>query len=131
MSAANLAKHVESEHFAFWQMLKRGHDQFELTRQPVKVDVCGKGYVFNTRSDGTYRAGDACPPMTMNASLAMSYLGKARQEAKAFEKLLGKEKAVEAGLTAVTLETALPGIALDTPSVGSVTSAAKTTTPGG
>ena len=37
---------------AFWQMLKVGYDHFEVTRQPPKVDVCNKRYVFNADAGG-------------------------------------------------------------------------------
>ena len=47
MTPVNMAKHRNSPHLAFWKMLKRGHDHFEVTHQEPKVDVCEKRYVFN------------------------------------------------------------------------------------
>ncbi|MBI4274915.1 MAG: murein L,D-transpeptidase, partial [Rhizobiales bacterium] len=47
MTPANLAKHRNSPHFAFWKMLKTGNDHFEATHLEPKVDVCEKRYVFN------------------------------------------------------------------------------------
>lgn len=47
MTAENMAKRRSSENFEFWQNIKVGYDQFELTRRPPVVDVCNKKYVFN------------------------------------------------------------------------------------
>jgi hypothetical protein len=47
MTAENMARHRDNEHFEFWKMLKTGYDHFELTRRPPKVDVCERRYVFN------------------------------------------------------------------------------------
>jgi murein L,D-transpeptidase YafK len=49
MTPANLAKHRTNPNFAFWKMLKRGNDHFEVTRLEPKVDVCEKRYVFNAQ----------------------------------------------------------------------------------
>jgi murein L,D-transpeptidase YafK len=50
MTPANLAKHRNSPHMAFWRMIKEGYDHFEVTRQEPKVDVCDKHYVFDATS---------------------------------------------------------------------------------
>jgi hypothetical protein len=47
MTPANMAKHRNNPHIAFWRMLKEGNDHFETTRLEPKVDVCEKRYVFN------------------------------------------------------------------------------------
>jgi murein L,D-transpeptidase YafK len=49
MTPANFAKHRNNPNIAFWKMLKRGNDHFELTRTEPKVDVCEKRYVFNAQ----------------------------------------------------------------------------------
>ena len=52
MTPLNMARHRNSEHMAFWRMLKQGYDYFEVTRQEPKVDVCDRHYVFNAQSSG-------------------------------------------------------------------------------
>jgi murein L,D-transpeptidase YafK len=47
MTAANMARHRNSPHLAFWRMLKEGNDHFEISRRQPKVDVCEKRYVFD------------------------------------------------------------------------------------
>ena len=110
MSATNMAKHKDHQDFAFWQTLKRGHDLFELTKRPPKVDVCARNYQFETRSDGAYRADAACPPMTMSASLAASYLSKVKADRAQLAKLVGEETA--AALAPIEATKALPGVTL-------------------
>lgn len=92
MTAKNLAEHHDHEHFEFWKMLKRGHDHFTLTGRPPKVDVCNRRYVFNTLSDGTYRARNSCPKMEMPAALAKSFVKKQKSEALLFAKHLPRSK---------------------------------------
>jgi murein L,D-transpeptidase YafK len=46
----NFARHRNNPNMPFWRMLKEGVDQFEITRQEPKVDVCEKRYVFNAES---------------------------------------------------------------------------------
>src|SRR5262249_7081427 len=50
MTPENFAKHRTNPNLAFWRMLKRGNDHFEVTRQEPKVDVCEKHYVFNAKA---------------------------------------------------------------------------------
>ncbi|WP_192843132.1 murein L,D-transpeptidase family protein [Aureimonas sp. AU12] len=53
MTPKNMARHRNSEHYAFWKMLKDGADRFEMTKKPVAVGVCEKRYVFDeTLADG-------------------------------------------------------------------------------
>ena len=47
MTAENFAKVRRSPNLAFWQNLKEGTDNFEVTKQPVAVDSCSGRYVFN------------------------------------------------------------------------------------
>ncbi|MEM0905765.1 MAG: L,D-transpeptidase family protein [Pseudomonadota bacterium] len=62
MTPENMAKHADSEHLPFWEMLKRGSDHFEVTRQVPRVDVCGRQYVFNaTPETGAFSARTECP----------------------------------------------------------------------
>ena len=36
----NMARYRNDPNYPFWQMLKEGYDQFEITKTPPKVDVC-------------------------------------------------------------------------------------------
>jgi murein L,D-transpeptidase YafK len=47
MTAENFARQRRSPNLAFWQNLKEGTDNFEVTKQPVAVEACGGKYVFN------------------------------------------------------------------------------------
>lgn len=76
MTAENMARHRDNEHFEFWKMLKTGYDNFELTRRPPKVDVCERRYVFNQIpqvENASFQANAACPPASMPATLASAY----------------------------------------------------------
>ena len=46
MTPKNMARHRNSEHYAFWQMLKQGSDYFETTHRPANVGVCERHYIF-------------------------------------------------------------------------------------
>lgn len=63
LTKANLSKHANNRHIEFWRMLKDGYDHFEATKQPPKVDVCEKRYIFNAKiSEGDKFVADAqCP----------------------------------------------------------------------
>ena len=61
MTPANMAKHRNSPHVAFWKMIKQGYDHFEVTHLEPKVDVCEKHYVFNAEASGKFSAADRCP----------------------------------------------------------------------
>jgi murein L,D-transpeptidase YafK len=65
MTPANLAKHRNNPNMAFWKMLKRGNDHFEVTRLEPKVDICEKRYVF-----------DAQPPAGSTSLLSFNSTGK-------------------------------------------------------
>ena len=56
MTDVNLARHTQSDHYAFWATLKEGYDYFELTRQPPSVAVCEKRYVVNVKWRGVQPA---------------------------------------------------------------------------
>ncbi len=72
MTARNLVAHYDSPHIDFWHMLKEGYDQFDLTKVPPKVDVCGKRYVFNAKLDDPrdkFLAAEACPAYSLPRGL--------------------------------------------------------------
>jgi hypothetical protein len=65
MTPENFARHRNNPNLAFWKMLKRGNDHFEVTRLEPKVDVCEKRYVF-----------DAQPPAGSTTPLSFNPTGK-------------------------------------------------------
>ena len=95
----------------FWKMLKRGYDHFEITRIPPKVDVCGKRYEFNTKSDSRYPSLGLCPERNMPLSLASAFVKQQNSYATRFEELLAKAEGRKPGaLQPLTITTALPGV---------------------
>lgn len=66
MTPQNMAMNRGDPNMEFWRNLEEGADHFEATRQPPKVAVCGRRYVFNATfaDDATVSADAACPPET-------------------------------------------------------------------
>ncbi|MEO0543537.1 MAG: murein L,D-transpeptidase family protein [Pseudomonadota bacterium] len=105
MTPENMAAHRSDEHFEYWTMLKQGYDHFELTKQPPKVDVCDRRYVFNvapTEEGVKFKASSQCPDLQMPRGLALAYSEMASEQALAFEnaiaRLEGRNKLLEQGL---------------------------------
>ncbi|GEO86289.1 MULTISPECIES: L,D-transpeptidase family protein [Alphaproteobacteria] len=96
MTAENMARHRHSEHYPFWEMLKVGYDNFEVTKRPPEVAVCDRKYVFNQQvADGkTLSAAAPCPPMSappaLQTALASYNAAYAKDYAKALQKFDGK-----------------------------------------
>ncbi|WP_018690238.1 L,D-transpeptidase family protein [Ahrensia kielensis] len=98
MTAENMVKHRDSEHFEYWSMLKKGYDHFELTQLPPKVDVCNRRYVFNQSAvEGSFNASAACPKMEMPYKLEVAYTKFENNYAVEFEKLLAKHEGRKPG----------------------------------
>ena len=72
MTAQKLARHKDSEHFAFWTNLKEGYDRFELAKAPASWDVCEKRYVFDVPGGTPLDAAGACPPGVRTVTAALS-----------------------------------------------------------
>ncbi len=91
MSAANMARYRNDPNYAFWKNLKEGYDHFEITRTPLKVDVCEKRYVFNAVTDPNARfsATGACPAFTHPGTLAAAYQTYRSTSEPAFAGALG------------------------------------------
>jgi len=47
MTAENMVRNRRNPNFGFWQNLKEGADNFDVTKQPVQVAACSGRYVFN------------------------------------------------------------------------------------
>ncbi|MBP1858938.1 L,D-transpeptidase family protein [Rhizobium herbae] len=93
MTAENMARHRNSPNIDFWNMLKPGYDQFEITKRPPEVNICEKKYVFNQQTDGKFSPTGQCPamstPAVMQTALA-AYNKKYNEDyAKATKKLDG------------------------------------------
>ncbi|MBN8958170.1 MAG: hypothetical protein J0H17_16625 [Rhizobiales bacterium] len=82
MTAANMARHRNSPHLAFWKMLKQGSDTFEVTRQQPKVDVCEKRYVFDAEAPAGARFEPAgrCPAYTVPTEIAQAVAAKTKRD---------------------------------------------------
>ncbi|MEM8811531.1 MAG: murein L,D-transpeptidase family protein [Pseudomonadota bacterium] len=73
MTPENFVKHRNNEHYAFWKMLKDGHDHFDAVGRPPKLDVCEGQYVFNgilDDEDDTFEARESCPAYTVPDGIA-------------------------------------------------------------
>lgn len=92
MTAANMARYKTDPNYEFWTMLKEGYDQFEITKVPPKVDVCGKRYVFNQNFPGQQgiSASASCPPMSQPDSIQSAYSSYQKTYDAAFSSALNK-----------------------------------------
>ena len=121
MTPENMARHRDSEHFAFWRMLKQGYDHFELTRRPPVVGACGGQYVFNMKGlDGRLpgpmakdAAKAACPPMGIERGIATAYAEKLDGDTRSFEAIVAAaEGRDERDLPKIDTATAFPNVTL-------------------
>ncbi len=93
MTGQNLAKHRDSPHLAFWKMLKKGNDHFEVTRAEPRVNVCEKRYVFNAQAPGdpmrplSFSASGKCPVFEVDPEIATLVQDKERKDDAAFADL--------------------------------------------
>ncbi len=81
MTPTNIAKHRNSPHLAFWKMLKRGNDHFEVTRMEPKVDVCERRYIFNAQTDSSqFNPKGKCPVVDAPQDVASAVNDKQRRD---------------------------------------------------
>ena len=90
MTPANLAKHRNSPHIAFWKMLKQGNDHFEVTRQEPKVDVCDRRYVFNAQNASRFDPRGKCPVIDVPQEVADAVNDRQRQDELQFATLVAR-----------------------------------------
>jgi murein L,D-transpeptidase YafK len=88
MTPLNMARHRNSPHMAFWRMLKRGYDHFELTRQEPKVDVCDRHYVFDAQSPSRFSPAEQCPVYSVPQEIASAVHAKERHDEAQFVQLV-------------------------------------------
>ena len=98
MTPANMAEHRNDPNMGFWRMLKEGHDHFEVTGQPPKVDVCAKRYVFNSVAvEGvTFNPTAECPEMSVPDPIRLAVQGKIEKDAAKTQIIVAKLEAEEA-----------------------------------
>ncbi|REF89312.1 murein L,D-transpeptidase YafK [Methylovirgula ligni] len=88
MTAENFAKYRLDPNIAFWRELKTGTDNFEVTKEEVRVGVCNLHYVFNaTPANGERLDPSApCPALKRDQMVAEEVLAKeARDDARIAE----------------------------------------------
>jgi murein L,D-transpeptidase YafK len=83
MTAENLAKYRLDPNIGFWNQLKEGSDNFEVTKQDVVAGVCNRHYVFNAApADGShFDATAACPPLKRNDETQAEVAAKQNRDA--------------------------------------------------
>ena len=99
MTPLNMARHRNSEHMAFWRMLKQGYDYFEITRQEPKVDVCDRHYVFNAQSSGKFSPAERCPAYSAPQEIASAVRNKERRDDAQVAQLVSRGVATVATTT--------------------------------
>jgi murein L,D-transpeptidase YafK len=84
MTPQNMARHRQSEHYAFWKMLKQGSDRFELTKKVPDVGVCEKRYVFDAKLEDGEKLDPAgkCPVIAETAEVAAKRIADLAEEDK-------------------------------------------------
>lgn len=94
LTPENMAIYAEHQQFDFWKMLKEGYDHFEITKLPVKINVCEKRYLFNRKAvnGSAFSSTQACPTVTMNAGLLSAYSTRRAAHEDVFTRVLGEEK---------------------------------------
>jgi murein L,D-transpeptidase YafK len=80
MTAENMVRHRLNPNIEFWNMLKVGYDNFEVTKRPPEVNFCEKKYVFNQQAtdNGEFNPAGKCPAMSTPPALtaALASYGK-------------------------------------------------------
>jgi murein L,D-transpeptidase YafK len=86
MTAQNLARHRNNPNIAFWKMLKKGNDHFEVSGLEPKVNVCEKHYVFDAQAPGgasralAFSASAKCPVYEVPEEIASAVRDKERTD---------------------------------------------------
>jgi murein L,D-transpeptidase YafK len=80
MTPANMARHRNSPHMAFWKMIKQGYDHFEVTHLEPQVDVCEKRYVFDAESADRFSPAERCPAYKVREDIAVAAREKQRRD---------------------------------------------------
>ena len=90
MTAENMARHRNNPNIEFWNMLKVGYDQFEITKRPPEVNVCEKKYVFNQQASGPFNPSGQCPAMSTPPALQVAMAGFEKTYQTDYDKAMKK-----------------------------------------
>jgi murein L,D-transpeptidase YafK len=109
MTPLNMAKHRNNPSMAFWKMIKRGYDHFEVSHLEPKVDVCQKHYVFNAEPPAgsakppNFSPAGRCPAYSVPQDIAQAVLEKQRRDEFQIAELIRR------GTRTVPINTAVDG----------------------
>lgn len=98
MTPDNMARYRNDPNMEFWRMLKEGHDNFAVTGQQPKVDVCGKRYVFNSvaANGAKFNPTGECPKMSVPDSIRLAVQDKMEKDAAETRIIVARLEAEEA-----------------------------------
>ncbi len=91
MNAKNMFKFRNSTNYAFWQNIKEGVDQFEVSGLEPKVDVCSKKYVFNAQGVSGLDPSGPCPSYSIPQDIAAAVSVRKSQEHAELQDLMAQE----------------------------------------
>jgi len=103
MTPANMARHRNNPNLAFWQMIKQGNDDFEVSHLEPKVDVCERHYVFdavppaNSTRPLVFSPTGRCPKFEIDPTIAGAVMAKQQKDDQEYAELV-KENVAEAPL---------------------------------
>lgn len=93
MTAENLAKHRLDPNINFWNQLKDGSDNFEVSKLEPKVGVCNRHYVFNAQAANpgqSLDAGSICPPLKEDEEIRQGVVAKQQHDSREVADLVAK-----------------------------------------
>ena len=91
MTAENLAKHRLDPNIAFWRELKKGADEFDVTKMQTPVGVCNRHYVFAKAKGGaSFDAESACPPLDIDKEVLRAVADKEAKDDSEVQSLVAK-----------------------------------------
>jgi murein L,D-transpeptidase YafK len=91
MTAENMAKHRLDPNIGFWRELKKGADEFEVTKLQTPVGVCNKHYVFASAKNGErFDAESACPPLDLDQEVVRAVNDKQAKDDSEIQSLVAK-----------------------------------------
>jgi murein L,D-transpeptidase YafK len=100
MTPANLARHRNNPNMPFWQMIKQGYDDFEVSHLEPKVDVCDRHYVFDAVAPGNstkalnFTPTGRCPQYQTDPTIAQAAQEKQRHDEYVLAQLVKDNVAV-------------------------------------
>lgn len=98
MTPENMARHRNSPHMEYWQMLKTGYDHFEIAKTPPNISVCEKKYVFDAVPlvEGVpFRASGKCPDYQVSPRIASVVAAKQKRDNEKYQQIASRLDARE------------------------------------